>query len=198
MDRFEECLTEVLKHEGGWSDHKDDPGGATMKGVTLGTYSEYLGRQASKQELRAIPWSHIVAIYRKGYWDKVLGDQLPRGVDLCVFDFAVNSGPGRAIKTLQASVGAKADGVMGPATLAAVRAKGDPVAIVSDVCQRRMAFLRGLKHWPTFRNGWTARVNAIKVKAVMDAGGSKLAPTVPKPKPGFLETILEILKGLWK
>lgn len=198
MDRFEECLTEVLKHEGGWSDHKDDPGGATMKGVTLGTYSEYLGRKASKQELRAIPWSHIVAIYRKGYWDKVWGDQLPRGVDLCVFDFAVNSGPGRAIKTLQASVGAKADGVMGPATLAAVRAKGDPVAIVSDVCQRRMTFLRGLNHWSTFRNGWTARVNSVKVKSVRDAGGYEVPRVETKPSRGFFQTILEILKGLWK
>lgn len=198
MDRFEECLTEVLKHEGGWSDHKDDPGGATMKGVTLGTYSSFLGRQASKQELRAIPWSHIVAIYRKGYWNKVWGDQLPRGVDLCVFDFAVNSGPGRALKTLQASVGAKADGIMGPATLAAVRAKGDPVAIISDVCQRRMTFLRGLKHWPTFHKGWTSRVNSVKVKSITDAGERSSVPISPKPASSIWKLIADILKGLWK
>lgn len=73
-DNFEACLVEVLKHEGGWADHPKDPGGATMKGVTIGTYSTWLGRQATKDELRNIPDEHLRQIYKAWYWDKVKGE----------------------------------------------------------------------------------------------------------------------------
>ena len=104
MSHFPKILSNTLHHEGSWSDHVKDPGGATMKGITLKTYSDYLGRPAMKDELRRIPDDHLEAIYRKGYWDKVRGDELAAispGLAAAVFDFAVNSGPGRAAKALQ-------------------------------------------------------------------------------------------------
>lgn len=156
-DNFEFSLEQVLKHEGGWSDHPADPGGATMKGVTLKTYSDWLGRQASKDELRNIPDSHLSTIYKTRFWGAVRGDDLPAGVDFAVFDMAVNSGPGRAARLLQAAVGATPDGAIGPKTLAAVRAQ-DPEALITAYQNNRQHFLEALPTFATFGKGWTRRV----------------------------------------
>lgn len=160
-DNFEACLVEVLKHEGGWADHPKDPGGATMKGVTIGTYSTWLGRQATKEELRNIPDEHLHQIYKAWYWDKVKGDELPRGVDLCLFDYAVNSGPKRAVVAVQEALGVTADGALGPKTLWAIQ-KTDPATLLGAVCQRRLAFLQSLPIWGTFGGGWGRRVKEVE------------------------------------
>jgi len=160
-NNFKDSLKFTLSQEGGWSDHPADPGGATMKGVTLKTYSEYLGRPASKQELRAIPDNHLENIYRKKYWDKVRGDDLPRGMDLCVFDFAVNSGPSRAIKILQALCKAKPDGIIGPATLKAVNdwfIDAAPSISIDEYQHARQHYLEAIPTFSTFGKGWTRRV----------------------------------------
>lgn len=106
MDRnFQRALSLVLKSEGGWSDNPADPGGATMKGVTLANFRRYVMANATKADLRKISDEQIATVYRRFYWDAVAGAELPDGVDYAVFDFAVNSGPGRAAKNLQAACG---------------------------------------------------------------------------------------------
>lgn len=154
---FASSLAHVLKHEGGWADHPRDPGGATMKGVTLATYSDWLGRQATKDELRAISDEHLRTIYKARFWDAVRGDELPSGVDYVVFDMAVNSGPGRAARMLQAAVGATPDGSIGPKTLAAVQAQ-DPAALIAAFQRSRQNFLEALPTFDAFGKGWTRRV----------------------------------------
>lgn len=94
-DRFARALPLVLAHEGGWADHPRDPGGATMKGVTLATFRRYVPN-ATKDKLRNISDEMLARIYREGYWDIVKGDELPPGLDYALFDWAVNSGPRRA------------------------------------------------------------------------------------------------------
>lgn len=184
MDRnFAEALKLVLKHEGGWSDLKADPGGATMKGVTLATFRRYVDPKATKDDLRNITQAQITDIYRRHYWNAVKADDLPDGVDYATFDEAVNSGPSRAAKHLQAAVGVRQDGKIGPQTLAAVKARMAPT-VINDLCDRRMAFLRGLKTWPTFRKGWTSRVTDVRAKALMMAAkpvaGIPAAPVKPE------------------
>ena len=159
-DMFPQALKMVLHHEGGWADHPADPGGATMKGVTLATFSKHLGRPASKDELRAIKDEHLHEIYKKGYWDKASCDAMPAGVDLVVFDMAVNGGPGRAAKWLQEVVGVTADGAIGPGTMKAVLAE-DPAELVSAYSFKRINFLQGLPTWPTFGKGWGRRVTEV-------------------------------------
>lgn len=165
--RFADSLKHVLVHEGGYVNHPRDPGGATMKGVTQATYDGWRERQGqSKRSVRNITDEEIAAIYRRDYWDKVKGDDLPAGVDFAVFDFAVNSGVSRASRYLQAVVGVPQDGVIGPATLAAVRDKR-PAAIINELCDKRMAYLRSLtKLWPTFGKGWTRRVSETRATAL--------------------------------
>lgn len=165
MTRFIECLPLILVHEGGWADHPADPGGATMKGVTLKTFSDWLGRTATKAELKAITAEQLAAIYRKNYWDAAHCDELPAGVDYITFDLAVNSGPGRARKYLQRAAGVTEDGAIGPATLAAVKAKS-PVVLVNAISHARKVFYRSLPTFPTFGKGWTRRLNEVTAKAL--------------------------------
>ena len=154
---FFKSLEMVLKHEGGFVDHPDDPGGATNKGITHKTYSDFLGRPLEDvDELKNIPDEHVQLIYKQGYWDKVKGDNLPSGVDFAIFDWAVNSGPGRAAKALQKAVGATADGAIGPKTLAAVEA-ADAAEIIKAVADEREAFYRSLRTFNTFGKGWLRR-----------------------------------------
>jgi lysozyme family protein len=170
-DNFEPCLKFVLHHEGLWSDDPRDPGGATMKGVTLAVYREYLGRDASKDELKNIPDSHLHDLYRSRYWNKARCDELAPGVDLVVFDLAVNGGTGRAAKILQKCVGAVEDGVIGPKTMAAVADVPAKQMIIRFSEQRRM-FYKSLKAFETFGKGWLRRTDECEAQAI-DMTGEK-------------------------
>ena len=59
----------------------------------------------------------VAPIYENNYWKRAKCDQLPSGLDLAVFDWAVNSGVSRASKALQKIIGVKDDGVIGPITV---------------------------------------------------------------------------------
>ena len=164
-DNFDRCLAEVLRHEGKWADHPRDPGGATMQGITLRTYSKWIGRLVTKEELFNMPSAHRDAIYREEYWDKVRGDELPKGVDLCLFDFAVNSGPKRAVVAVQEALAVNADGALGPVTMGAIQ-MATPSALIPWVCEYRLAFLQRLPIWDTFGKGWTKRVKDVQSVAM--------------------------------
>jgi lysozyme family protein len=170
-NRFSECVAEVLIHEGGFVDHPSDPGGATNHGISL-RYARSLGSQLDLNGDGAVDRSDIVlvtpdkaaVVYRNWFWRDVKGDELPGGVDLAMFDFAVNSGAGRAIRTVQNILGLTEDGVLGPLTMAAIKA-ADPADLTVKICDARMAFLRGLRTFPTFGRGWTRRVTSVRLRA---------------------------------
>lgn len=150
-------LEMVLKHEGGFVDHPEDPGGATNKGITHKTYAEFLGRPLEDvDELKNIPDEHVQIIYKKGYWDKVCADELPDGLDFAVFDWAVNSGPSRSAKNLQGLVGASEDGIIGPQTLKRI-SDTDTVVLIQALARRRDEYYRSLKTFETFGKGWLRR-----------------------------------------
>lgn len=177
-ENFEFCLAHVLKSEGGWSDHKDDPGGATMKGVTLLTYRKFYGADKTKEDLRQISPGALSHIYRTGYWNKCLCDDLSDGVDLTVFDGAVNSGPGRSVKWLQAAVGAAQDGHIGSNTISKTQAE-DGVSVIHGICDQRLSFLKALSTWPSFGKGWQRRVEQLRADAVALSLGKVPNATVP-------------------
>jgi len=159
---FDRAFALLSVHEGGYVNHPDDPGGATNRGVTQRTYDDYRRRKGLRtRSVREITTDEVVAIYRFQYWDAVRADDLPSGVDYCVFDAAVNSGPGRAAKWLQAMIGATQDGIVGNQTIRLSREQ-DPTDLINRYCDRRLAFMRSLRHWPTFARGWTARVADVR------------------------------------
>jgi len=165
-DNFEKCLEFVLHHEGGFVDHPEDPGGATNLGCTKATWEKWVGRLCTVDDIKALVPEDVAPLYREKYWDKVRGDDLPTGVDYCVFDTAINSGPGRAVKFLQEAVGAVADGAIGPRTLAAVR-EADPRQVIDAYCAARLAWLQELPTWPTFGRGWGRRVTEVRRQALL-------------------------------
>ncbi|MGX8008156.1 phage terminase large subunit family protein [Mesorhizobium sp. ORM8.1] len=127
-------------------------------------------------------WFEEFRLYRRFYWDAVAGAELPDGIDYAVFDFAVNSGPGRAAKYLQAVLGIAQDGRVGPATLAAANAK--PAGVVVDaLCDARLAFLQRLPTWPGFGRGWSARVASVRQQALLMSAAPKVAAEASSPAP---------------
>lgn len=157
-ENYKFCLEQVLKYEGGFSDHKDDPGGATMKGITQRVYDDWRKRNGKpSQSVRNISQQEVEAIYRREYWDRVRGDDLPSGLDMAVFDFAVNSGVKRASTFLQKIVGVAQDGIIGPATISAAR-----TYIAKKLTDDRLTFMRRLSTWQTFGSGWSHRINDVR------------------------------------
>jgi lysozyme family protein len=154
-----------------------------MKGITIGTYAQWKGRKVTKAELRAIPDSEVAAIYRRNYWDKVRGDDLPAGLDYVAFDAAVNSGPGRAARWLQQAIGAPVDGKIGDVTVRLAN-QVQPLAAIHAAMDIRLKFLRSLKTWPTFGKGWQRRVDDVRrdaAKMVASAPLTRPAPHVNEP-----------------
>jgi len=166
---FEAALAAVLHHEGGFVNHPKDPGGMTNLGCTKKVWEEHCGHEVDEKAMRALTPADVAPLYKSKYWDKVRGDELPSGVDYAVFDAAINSGPGRAAKWLQACVGVEQDGGIGPKTLAAVSAF-DAQRLVEDYSKRRLSFLMDLPTWPTFGKGWGRRVSDVQAKAISMIG----------------------------
>lgn len=193
-NRFDICLDEVLRHEGGYADHPSDPGGATNLGITHKTLARW--RQISpwwslpKAAVQALTRAEAAKIYRASYWDRCKAGQLPPGLDLALFDFAVNSGPDRAIRSLQAELGVVADGQIGPLTLGAVSAR-QTGQLINALCDRRLAFLSRLSTFATFGKGWTNRVASVRKAALASAG----ATTTTSTQSTLWRTIMDLLAG---
>jgi lysozyme family protein len=168
MTRFDECLRYVLQHEGGYVNNPNDPGGHTNLGITKDTWERWVGHPVSVDVIRALTVEQVTPVYREKYWDRAKCGALPVGIDYIVFDAAVNSGPGRAIKFLQETVGTTPDGVLGPRTLGAVQDHQiEDVIKLYGAC--RLEFLAELKTWPTFGRGWRRRVDEVTRSALMMA-----------------------------
>ena len=150
------CLAVTLAYEGGWSNNPADPGGATMEGVTLAEYRRH-HPGATPIDLRNMTIEARNAIYQQDYWDKIGGDALALGLDLCAFDACVNSGPGAARRWL-ARAGSGA-------TSARIRA----------FSSARLSFLQGLRTFRVFGRGWSTRVAGIEAKALRMALGTSPA-----------------------
>lgn len=168
-DRFPACLAIVLKHEGGYVNHPRDPGGRTNLGVTQRVWEAWVGRKATEAEMRGLTRDMVAPLYRKNYWDKVKARDLPPGLDLHVFDFAVNAGPARAVRYLQMMVGTNPDGKIGPLTLKAlsnyVDLYGTRKAILR-YAELREEYYRQLGTFDTFGKGWLRRVREVSDAAL--------------------------------
>jgi len=164
-ENFDDALKAILHHEGGFVNHPKDPGGMTNLGVTKRVWEEWVGHEVDEKAMRALTPETVGPMYKTKYWDKIKGDELPTGVDYAVFDAAINSGPGRAAKWLQTTVGAVPDGAIGAGTLVKVAAM-DAEEIVEKYQATRLAFMQSLPTWDTFGKGWGRRVTEVKDAAL--------------------------------
>ena len=134
LSNFPASLALVLKAEGGFVNHPRDPGGMTNLGVTRNVWRDWVNRDVDEAEMRSLTPELVTPLYKARYWDACKCDDLPRGVDYAVFDSAVNMGPSRAAKLLQAALGVTADGSIGRATIAAATA-ADPAELLDAFSQ---------------------------------------------------------------
>lgn len=178
-----EALRLMFGHEGGYSNNKSDRGGPTKYGITHKTLAAHRGvPSVTAAQVKALTLKEAEEIYRRSYWTQSGGDLLPAGLDYAAFDYGVNSGPARAVKSLQKVVGVTQDGIVGGQTLAAVeRYPGGVQALIRAYCDERMRFLRGLKTWGSFGRGWTNRVNDVRRNATRMAAGTQPVETAPVP-----------------
>jgi len=175
---YDEALRRLLAHEGGYSDHPSDPGGPTKYGITIHDYRRYVKPNATAADVRAMTIDEAKAIYRKRYWDALCCDDLPAGIDYAVFDYGVNSGIGRSGKVLRRVLGLPDNTHAVNATVLGALVRRDPKAIITAICDERLAFLKRLKTWPVFGRGWERRVSEVRAASLRMA-----AERVPVPVP---------------
>ena len=155
-NNFERCLAITLKWEGGYSNHPDDPGGPTMRGIIQREYDTWRRKHGKRlRPVRQIEEDELQAIYRNEYWDAMGCEELPTGFDLCVFDAAVNSGVGRARQWMEAIPGND----------------------IGAYCDLRLIYLERLgKLWRVFGAGWHRRVISIRIEACAMTGQLEAQP----------------------
>lgn len=164
--RLTACLPIVFQFEGDFVDNPLDKGGPTNMGITIPALALHRGRTVTRQDVIDLPKVEASIIYEDDYWRAAGCDLLPPGVDLAVFDAAVNSSPQRAIRWLQAAAGCPVDGVVGRETLNAVTRTGD-LAVILSVCTQRLHFVLGLNNTAeeTFEKGWGTRILTVLQRA---------------------------------
>ena len=154
----------LLRSEGEFSNLSQDPGGMTNLGVTKATWENWIGRQSDEAEMRSLTPQKVEPLYKKKYWDAVRGDELDAGIAYILFDFAVNAGVGRSIKTLQACLGVPADGGFGPITMAAVKSV-EPLELIKRFTYAKKEFYRSLPTFEVFGEGWLNRLADVQHNA---------------------------------
>ena len=177
--RFNACLAFTWRvDEDGQPLHvtAGDRGGATSWGVTLASWTawreDHGQRTTTEADLAAATKPELAEMIRSRYWLAVSADSLPVGVDLLVYDFGYGSGPGTSVRKLQEVVGVDADGVLGPRSMAAVRAH-DRVALIKALAARHEAYYQSLADFSLFGRGWTRR------------NGDRLALALSMPDPSL-------------
>lgn len=145
---FRSAVEIVLMHEGGYVKHPKDPGGETNYGISKRAYPT--------ADIKDLTRDGAIAIYHRDFWTPLKCDSLPFGVALVLFDFGVNAGKGAAVKAIQRAANARPDGVLGPATIAAINAMHKN-AVIEALTTERILYYTKLNNWGTFGKGWLRR-----------------------------------------
>jgi lysozyme family protein len=153
-------------------DHPRDPGGRTLSGLTLRTYSREYRRLpeptlAPVAEFDALTLDEVVDVLielfamRTGIWQ--IGDP---GLRLAVLDFAVHAGADDAVPALQRAIGTQADGQIGRQTLGVLQRLVQPRAAAVMVTTDRYAkaarrVLEAPQQSVPFLAGWFDRFRRV-------------------------------------
>lgn len=163
---FQACDAFVAAQEGGYQNDPGDPGNwyqgelvGTNRGISAPVLSAWLGEAATAPVMQSLTETTAAAIRESDYWDAIDGSALPAGVDLMVYDDAINRGVGAAAKTLQGLVNVVQDGDIGPITIAAT-ASADPADLLVGLAHEQGQSYLGENDAPQFIRGWLTRLGA--------------------------------------
>ena len=181
-DNFNSAVEKVFTWEGGYSNHPQDPGGPTNYGITIADVKAYINPNATDNDVKNITKAQAKEIYRTKYWKTSYYDcdKLASGVDLAVFDFGVNSGPSRAKKYLDLSVG------------------GPDEETVNKIFDYREKFLRGLSTFPTFGNGWLNRIKDMRATSLAWVGKKPIISGKNAAPVGVFALIAGTIAAWWQ
>lgn len=182
LQNYPECERRVLAHEGSkYTDgiHPYDPGGPTRWGITITDARKYWKPDATPNDVRDMPVAVAEAIYKSKYWDALRCSDLPSGLDYTVFDYGVNSGIGRSGKVLRRVIGLSDSTYQVTDDVLKALSKRDVKQIIVAMNDERLRFLQSLKIWPTYKNGWTTRVNEVKAYSLQLADTPASASSTP-------------------
>jgi lysozyme family protein len=166
QSNFAAALQHVLKYEGGYVNHPLDPGGATNLGITKRTLERFRGARVSVADVKALTHEEAAAIYRQLYWEPARCDRLASGLDLAVFDAAVNQGVGRAARLLNQAAGLGASTLISEATLAAAARKSGEGLLLEFMALRMRAYGSLTRLFRTFGLGWSRRLMSTHAMAL--------------------------------
>ena len=162
-DKFDTFIRRILSHEGGFSNDRNDPGnwtgGRVGAGQLKGTKFGIAANTYPTLDIKNLTWDTAAALYRRDFWDAAKAGQLPPAVGFQLLDGAVNSGVRRATQWLQRAARVADDGILGPVSLAAIRA-ADPNDLAFRFLAERLDFMTGLSNWPHHGKGWARRLAA--------------------------------------
>lgn len=147
---FDQVFDKLINHEGGYVFNPHDPGGETKFGISKRSYPHL--------DIHSLTLADAKTIYRRDFWDRAQCDKLHPDIAFDLFDGAVNSGIGQAIRWLQRAVGVADDGVVGPLTLASINRENDTSAIRARYSGHRLDFMTRLSTWDVFGKGWARRI----------------------------------------
>lgn len=155
----------ILRWEGGFVDDPLDRGGATNKGITIGTFRNFYGKDATVEQLKNITDEQWLHIFKSGYWDKWKADDIEnQSIADIVVDWAWGSGAATSIKQVQKILGVAVDGIVGDDTLTAINIAGQRSLFVK-IHNRRIEFVENIvKRDPSqarFLKGWKNRINSL-------------------------------------
>lgn len=146
MKTFDLAVRAVLKHEGGYVNDSHDPGGETKYGICKRSYP--------KLDIATLEIDDAIAIYRRDFWDRIHGDELPADLACFLLDTAVNLGVVQAVRYLQRAANVQVDGIMGPATILACKRDG----VLDSFAGYREEHYRKLRTFDRFGRGWLRRM----------------------------------------
>jgi lysozyme family protein len=159
-DRFARIYQIVMKYEGGYVNHPNDPGGETYKGISRRAHPNWEGWKLIDQK-KAVPEDLVRRFYYEQFWKPLRCEEMPKPVGEYLFDFAVNAGIRQAVITIQAAVNVTTDGVLGPITMEAIR-RSEVRMLMYELVVRRIDFylsitLQRRKQLEAFFLGWIRR-----------------------------------------
>ncbi len=175
---FKSAVKYVFQREAGFVNDPKDPGGPTNLGITIPVLRAWRQKTVSTSDIKNLTLMETEKIYHKLFWHTSWCEHLPSGIDLLVFDMAVNSGVDAALQRLDSRIGI---GIK-PRHIKHWKGRQHPFdpetltidrlsilctpAVIAGFCEEHRAFYRSLKRFSRFGKGWLNRVDATQKLAM--------------------------------